>query len=114
MFIHRHIKLCSGDNQLFSLTNQGGFLCLLTLSGSDLGTLSTRPFSSVLKEEVDESSIISLGLSPDKRVVFAVDQGLQKILRMELVTGNCRSFGEAFACKYMNHLMPLLQLFIFS
>ena len=97
----RHIKLCSGDNKLYSITRQDGFLCLLTLSCGDLGTLSTRPFSSVLKEETNESSIISLGLSPDRRVVFAVDQGLQKVLRMELGTGNCRSFGETFACKYI-------------
>ena len=97
----RHIKLCSGDDKLYSVARQDGFLCLLTLSGGDLGTLSTRPFSSVLKEETNESSIISLGLSPDSSVVFAVDQGLQKVLRMELASGNCRSFGEAFACKYI-------------
>ena len=97
----RHIKLCSGNSRIYSTTIQDGFLCLLTISGSTLDTLSTRPFSCVLKEETSESSLVSLGLSPDKRVVFAVDRGLQKVLRMKLATGNCRSFGEAFTCKFI-------------
>ena len=98
----RHINICSnGSDELYSVALKSGFICLLTLSGASLDITSTRPFSCVLLEEATRSSITSLGISPDKSVVFAVDQGLKKILRMELVTGNCRSF-EGFYCNYKN------------
>ena len=97
------------SEELFSVAIRSGFLCLLTLSGASLDITSTRPFSCVLLEEATRSSITSLGISPDKSVVFAVDQGLKKILRMELVTGNCRSL-EGFYCNYKNDF-TLLHLF---
>ena len=101
----RHINMCSnGSDELYTVALKRGFICLLTLSGASLDILSTRPFSCVLLEEATRSSITSLGISPDKSVVFAVDQGLKKILRMELVTGNCRSL-EVFNCNYKMFLL---------
>ena len=76
-----------------------GFLCLIVIDGDSLETISTRPFSVVTKEECQRSSISTMGLSPDSSVVFLVDRGLSSIIRMEVDSGNCRSFGHDFSCK---------------
>lgn len=96
--------MCSSSygnfNFLYSVTNVDGFICLLSITTDSLDILSTHPFSCITREVAESSSISSIGLSPDRSVVFAVDNGLQCILRIELKTGNCRSFGNELACKY--------------
>jgi len=86
----------SNRNQLFGVSLVDGFLCLLVIDGDSLDTISTRPFSAVTREESPRSSISAVGLSPDSAVVFLVDQGLSSIIRMEVDSGNCRSFGHDF------------------
>ena len=79
-----------------------GFLCLLTFCRESLSILSTRAFSCVTREEASLSSITCVGLSPDGAVIFAVDQHHHSLLRMEVVSGNCRYFPllKDICCKY--------------
>ena len=100
----RLTRLVSGGfhgDKLFTVVTVDGFLCLLTISSDSLDTESCRPFSCVTREECDKSSVVAIGISPDLQVVYVADAGLQCVLRMELVTGNCRSFGQDRSCKYL-------------
>ena len=95
-------KLCSNGSELFAAGNVNDFLCLLTFSGDNLEIISTRPFSCVTKELVPHADISLLAISPDGAVVFAVDQGQSLLFRMEVVSGNCKSFSlsKGFSCRY--------------
>ena len=77
-----------------------GFLCLVTFDGDSLETVSTRPFSVVTKEDCHRSVVSSIGISPDSAVVFFLDSGLSSIVRMEIDSDHCRSFGHELCCKY--------------
>lgn len=88
-------------NQLFTITVVGGFLCLVSIDGNTLETVSTRPFSVVTKDDCHRSVISSIGLSPDSAVVFFLDKGLSSLIRMEIDSGHCRSFGYERCCKYI-------------
>merc|ERR1712179_23188 len=89
---HKLTNLCSSSSELFSVASVAGFLRLLTFCRESLSILSTRAFSCVTREEVSLSSITCVGLSPDGAVIFAVDQHHHSLLRMEVVSGNCRYF----------------------
>ena len=84
------------------MASVAGFLCLLTFCRESLSILSTRAFSCVTREEASLSSITCVGLSPDGAVIFAVDQHHHSLLRMEVVSGNCRYFPllKDICCKY--------------
>ena len=94
--------MCSSSAELFSVASVAGFLCLLTFCRESLSILSTRAFSCVTREEASLSSITCVGLSPDGAVIFAVDQHHHSLLRMEVVSGNCRYFPllKDICCKY--------------
>ena len=94
--------MCSSSSELFSVASVAGFLCLLTFCRESLSILSTRAFSCVTREEASLSSITCVGLSPDGAVIFAVDQHHHSLLRMEVVSGNCRYFPllKDICCKY--------------
>jgi len=107
-FEYKLTNLCSSGSELFSVATVGGFLCLLSICGESLSILSTRPFSCVTREAASLSNITCVGISPDHAVIFAVDQHHHSLLRMEIVTGNCRSFpllkdtclsGLTFGCE---------------
>ena len=94
--------MCSSSSELFTVASVAGFLCLLTFCRESLSILSTRAFSCVTREEASLSSITCVGLSPDGAVIFAVDQHHHSLLRMEVVSGNCRYFPllKDICCKY--------------
>ena len=94
--------MCSSSSELFSVASVAGFLCLITFCRESLSILSTRAFSCVTREEASLSSITCVGLSPDGAVIFAVDQHHHSLLRMEVVSGNCRYFPllKDICCKY--------------
>ena len=89
------------------MASVAGFLCLLTFCRESLSILSTRAFSCVTREEASLSSITCVGLSPDGAVIFAVDQHHHSLLRMEVVSGNCRYFPllKDICCKYTPNVM---------
>ena len=91
----------SNRNRLFSVAVVNSFLCLLVIDGDSLETISTRPLSCVAREDLPSSNITTIGLSPDSNVIFLVDEGLSCIIRMEVDSGHCRSFGHDFCCKYL-------------
>ena len=101
-FNFRLTKLCSSENELFTVAKVHEFICLLTVSGDTLEIIATRPFSCVTKELASLSHISLLAISPDGAVVFAVDQGQSLLFRMEVVSGNCKSFSlsKGFSCRY--------------
>ena len=100
--------MCSSSSQLFTVTSVAGFLCLLTFCRESLSILSTRAFSCVTREAASLSSITCVGLSPDGAVIFAVDQHHHSLLRMEVVSGNCRYFPllKDICCKYTPDVFP--------
>jgi len=91
-------KLCASRNRdkLYTACLVHGLSCLLTITAADccLTVTTTRPISSITMEEGMKSDITDLQVSPDGQVVFLLDQGLGNISRVELPTGNCRSFGR--------------------
>lgn len=107
-FLHifhcRLSKLCASRNRdkLYTACLVHGLSCLLTITAADccLTVTTTRPISSITMEEGMKSDITDLQVSPDGQVVFLLDQGLGNISRVELPTGNCRSFGRDLSCKY--------------
>ena len=100
--------MCSSSSQLFTVTSVAGFLCLLTFCRESLSILSTRAFSCVTREAASLSSITCVGLSPDGAVIFAVDQHHHSLLRMEVVSGNCRYFPllKDICCKFTPDVFP--------
>lgn len=96
--------MCSSpdSNKLYMVTMLHGLPCLLTILAemASLDIICTRPISTITMEEAMMSKITTMALSLDGLVVFLLDQGLGKITRMKLPTGNCRSFGRDLSCKY--------------
>ena len=108
--------MCSSSSQLFTVTSVAGFLCLLTFCRESLSILSTRAFSCVTREAASLSSITCVGLSPDGAVIFAVDRHHHSLLRMEVVSGNCRYFPllKDICCKYTPDIIPSHLCYFFS
>ena len=96
-----HLVSRCNRNQLFTVTMVDGFLYLITFDGDSFETVSTRPFSVVTKKDCQRSVISSIGISPDSAVVFFLDKALSSIVRMEIDSCHCRSFGHELCCKYI-------------
>ena len=70
---------------------------------------TTRAISTVAREEASKCSVLSAAVSPDGQVLFLLDEGVGQVIRLELESGNCRSFAKDLSCEslYCKHLQPI-------
>ena len=67
--------------------------------GECISVTTTRAISTVAREEASKCSVLSAAVSPDGQVLLLLDEGVGQVIRLELESGNCRSFAKDLSCK---------------
>ena len=102
--------MTSSHCKLYAVTRVDGFLCVVSISvGECLSVTTTRAISNVAREEASKCSVLSAAVSPDGQVLFLLDEGVGQVIRLELESGNCRSFAKdlSFESLYCKLLQPI-------
>ena len=101
--------MTSSHCKLYAVTRLDGFLCVASISvGECLSVTTTRAISTVAREEASKCSVLSAAVSPDGQVLFLLDEGVGQVIRLELESGNCRSFAKDLSCEsIVNLLQPI-------
>ena len=92
--------MCSSGNTLYSAALVSGFLCLVGIDVRSMSIVSTRPLSTISLEEILTVKIGAGRAAPDGQVLFVLDQGLGRLMRVESGTGNCSRF-DLDTCKFV-------------